>query len=707
MPHKYGSTQVNIKPESEAHRALSALQSRIADEHLAGDGRESQPHITVRYGLIDGEDKARDLLSKQAPFTVRLGKTKGFAPSEHSDGASPIYVEVHSDDLHRIHKALGDAANFKAADFDYNPHATLAYVKPENVAPYEDWADADGIELPVHSIHISHTDGTQEEVPLMGSDRKDVTAKSLDTRLQIKAISETGEFEGYASTYSIDQTDERIQPGAFKRTLANSQGKIPILWGHDLKEPVGWNHFAEEQEGKGLFVRGKLAIDTEVGKKAYAYLRGAAEIGAKAGLSIGFVGLKSDWEEDPRTKKQIRVWRELRLVEYSVVVVPANLEAYVTAVKSHFDARNATSSLQLEAPQHMADLEIKKLTASVDGKEHPASDFAFVPDPEKPSTWKLPIFDASHVRNALARFNQTEGIPEDEKPKVLARIHAAAKKFGIDVSDDKKGKSITLAELETMTDEGLVEFVKQNPGALTGAITKSLTDALAKCKAMTTGDATSSPDFGSNLGKRHAQRQLAQHRSDIEDALYDTLSAIHQSDAPKDDKRKAVGATYHKYADAMTDWHIKSYQLTDHPNDGDESYGAGLSKEAILGPMVTKGKKLPEAKRARLAHAVSLHESAIDLHNKAMRICKDMMDGSDIGDASTTADEMGALSADLTLEQKSNLTNPAPGALSGVEHQNGDPASHSLVTDLRSQTKSRLESIHAGTSNAGTQTRNP
>ena len=40
-------------------------------------------------------------------------------------------------------------------------------------------------------------------------------------------------------------------------------------------------------------------------------------------------------------------------------------------------------------------------TKEVDGKEYPASEFAYVPDPEKPSTWKLPIFDAHHVGGAL------------------------------------------------------------------------------------------------------------------------------------------------------------------------------------------------------------------------------------------------------------------------------------------------------------------
>lgn len=70
------------------------------------------------------------------------------------------------------------------------------------------------------------------------------------------------------------------------------------------------------------------------------------------------------------------------------------------------------------------------------GKDLHASDFAYVGDPEDTSTWKLPIHDKAHAQNALARFNQTEGIPSDEKSKVKAKIKAAAKKHGIDVAGE-------------------------------------------------------------------------------------------------------------------------------------------------------------------------------------------------------------------------------------------------------------------------------
>ena len=49
---------------------------------------------------------------------------------------------------------------------------------------------------------------------------------------------------------------------------------------------------------------------------------------------------------------------------------------------------------------------------------------------------KLPIHDADHVRNAIARFSQTE-FDDDEGRKIAAkRIIRAAGRYGIDIEDD-------------------------------------------------------------------------------------------------------------------------------------------------------------------------------------------------------------------------------------------------------------------------------
>ena len=58
--------------------------------------------------------------------------------------------------------------------------------------------------------------------------------------------------------------------------------------------------------------------------------------------------------------------------------------------------------------------------------------YAIPRDP--PSASKLPIFDAAHVRNALARFNQVKGVSSAEKATARRKITAAAKKFGVNVS---------------------------------------------------------------------------------------------------------------------------------------------------------------------------------------------------------------------------------------------------------------------------------
>ena len=64
-------------------------------------------------------------------------------------------------------------------------------------------------------------------------------------------------------------------------------------------------------------------------------------------------------------------------------------------------------------------------------RDHIDSDkFAF------PKERKEPIHDASHVRNAIARFNQVEAVSDDERDAAWRRIKAAAKKHGVDVPED-------------------------------------------------------------------------------------------------------------------------------------------------------------------------------------------------------------------------------------------------------------------------------
>ncbi|HSC62808.1 MAG TPA: DUF6582 domain-containing protein [Caldimonas sp.] len=52
-----------------------------------------------------------------------------------------------------------------------------------------------------------------------------------------------------------------------------------------------------------------------------------------------------------------------------------------------------------------------------------------------PKERKEPLENASHVRNAIARFNQVDGVSDAERDEAWKRIKAAAKKFGVEVKE--------------------------------------------------------------------------------------------------------------------------------------------------------------------------------------------------------------------------------------------------------------------------------
>ena len=59
----------------------------------------------------------------------------------------------------------------------------------------------------------------------------------------------------------------------------------------------------------------------------------------------------------------------------------------------------------------------------------PAQQFAF------PKQSKEPLENAEHVRNAIARFKQVEGVSDSERDTAWKHITSAAKKFGVEVKE--------------------------------------------------------------------------------------------------------------------------------------------------------------------------------------------------------------------------------------------------------------------------------
>lgn len=148
---------------------------------------------------------------------------------------------------------------------------------------------------------------------------------------KLDALNDAGEFSGYASTFgSVDLGGDVVEKGAYKKTLKESQGRIPILDHHDPTRQIGWNVQAHEDE-RGLFVRGLLDLNVSTARERHSLMKMAQSIGGRTGLSIGFRTIK---EEPDRKRPDIRRLKEIQLIEYSVVTFPMNPQAKVVSVKA-------------------------------------------------------------------------------------------------------------------------------------------------------------------------------------------------------------------------------------------------------------------------------------------------------------------------------------------------------------------------------------
>ena len=156
-----------------------------------------------------------------------------------------------------------------------------------------------------------------------------MTSKVLaPIEIDSKALSDTGEFEGYASVFGVkDQGSDIVMSGAFSESLAEAgPEKVKMLWQHDPSKPIGkWLEMRED--GHGLYVKGRLILSLAQGKEAYELMRE----GIIDGLSIGYRTIEDMWDRDRDARKLMKV----SLKEVSCVTFPMLEQATVSLVKGN------------------------------------------------------------------------------------------------------------------------------------------------------------------------------------------------------------------------------------------------------------------------------------------------------------------------------------------------------------------------------------
>ncbi|MDW9626488.1 HK97 family phage prohead protease [Sinorhizobium meliloti] len=136
------------------------------------------------------------------------------------------------------------------------------------------------------------------------------------------AIEESGEISATAWLFDTpDRIGDVIEKGAFNF----AKFPLPMLFGHDLNDPVGtWNEGTED--AKGFKVKGTLLIESVARAREVHSL---VKAGAVKGVSIGFVSKKAV-ARAPRG----RLISKLELMEISLVTIPMHPGARVTSAKS-------------------------------------------------------------------------------------------------------------------------------------------------------------------------------------------------------------------------------------------------------------------------------------------------------------------------------------------------------------------------------------
>ena len=133
---------------------------------------------------------------------------------------------------------------------------------------------------------------------------------------------ESGAISGLAWKFGTpDRVGDWIEPGAFKGLKL----PLPMLFGHDLNDPVGaWDRV--EEKADGLHVSGRLLVDAVARSREVHAL---VKAGAVRGLSIGFVSRSASARAGGG-----RTIKSLELFEVSLVSAPMHPGAKVTSAKS-------------------------------------------------------------------------------------------------------------------------------------------------------------------------------------------------------------------------------------------------------------------------------------------------------------------------------------------------------------------------------------
>jgi HK97 family phage prohead protease len=189
---------------------------------------------------------------------------------------------------------------------------------------------------------------------------KSLQIKDADVNLEQRII------RAYASTFDLDQGNDIIHPGSFKKTISERLDRVKVLRNHSdlIGRPI-----SAIEDGKGLLTESYIGKH-DLGEETLML----AKDGILDSLSIGYSvpSGKSNYSGD------IRNIHEVKLFEWSVVDFPMNEAARIIDVKS-IETAIKNGTLNQKELKSLVDM-LGDLTALL--KDEPSSDTLTIEQPQ-------------------------------------------------------------------------------------------------------------------------------------------------------------------------------------------------------------------------------------------------------------------------------------------------------------------------------------
>lgn len=159
------------------------------------------------------------------------------------------------------------------------------------------------------------------------------------TELKADAAGPPGSFEALVAVFgNVDQGGDRLEPGAFKRTLAE-RGLPPIVWSHEWDTPpIGVTTSAQETP-EGLVLKGRLFVgqgeDNQRAREVYTAMKAADGNGQAPLREFSFGYSARDYRfETAADGTEVRVLSDVELYEAGPTLVGMNPATRLIGIKS-------------------------------------------------------------------------------------------------------------------------------------------------------------------------------------------------------------------------------------------------------------------------------------------------------------------------------------------------------------------------------------